>query len=1076
MMHFVSKGLSWKEARTRPERVTASLLQMLAATVATAPSFEAALQAATERVCTQLGWTIGEVWVPDRAVTALTPSEIGWTNGSAALQAFRQASSTAVVSRGEDLPGRVWATGKPIWMSDVSQLPAEQFQRRQLARAMGLKASLGIPVLDRDRRILAVLLFFADEVRRIDRRLVRTLQTIATQLAARGSLQQTERDLNVNRRQFQATVDTLPGVVFSSDANERRTMQSLSQGCRALTGYRSAELLGDAYNALLHAADRGQILLAIRRAITTGRSYTVEYRLQTKAGDWRWVCERGCPLWDDRGNFLGLQGFIADVTARKQSEIDLQEAEIQYRSIFENAIAGIYQTTLTGQYRRVNPMLAQIYGYESPAALMVELIDIGGQLYVEPRRRQEFSRRMAASGWVRGFESQVRRRDGSIIWISECAWVLRDRDGHPIGYEGTVEDITRRKDAEAESQRKERLLAGVAKVATLLLHEPNFDRAIPEMLAIFGEAVDADRAYVYENHGCPQDSDNILTSMRFEWTRAGIAPTIDRPHWQGLSYQDAKLQGWYEAFAAGKPVGGVTAALSPAERKLLARDDIRSILMVPVLVGDCPWGFIGFDACREARQWTESEESILVTAAASLGSAIGRQQAETRQRQQAYSDPLTGLPNRLALEDAFSAAIAQSRLARRQLAVLFFDLDGFKIVNDGLGHATGDALLQQLAERLRWQLPPNATLARWGGDEFVCLLPSIDRPEAATAVAKGLQAAIAPPFELANESLHLTGSLGIALYPRDGDDRETLLRNADAALFVAKQQGRNRIASYTPTFNARATQRLQLENQLHRALEAGELLAYYQPIVAAASGQPLGMEALLRWQHPELGWVSPGTFIPLAEENGTIVSLGEWILKTASEQYARWQAQGIAPQYVAVNLSPVQLREASLCDRLAAIVAAAAIDPGCLQLEITETAAMQNLGQTLSLLQSCRNLGLQVALDDFGTGYASLSHLRRFPLDALKIDRAFVTNIATSSEDEAIAETILTLGRGLGLRAIAEGVETPAQLQRLLALGCEQVQGFLYSRPMDAAAATAYLAGATVSRSLSPAKSARRNR
>ncbi len=1227
--YFIERATISMEA----EPGVAALLRVLSMKIADAPSFEAALRAVIQEVCTQAGWCWGEIWVPDATKTHLVYFPIGssgtWAERGT-LRAFRQASLNRTFPRGGGLPGSIWETGKPVWLEDLAGLPPEVFVRSEAALAAGLRAGFGVPILNRTEELLAVLVFFSTRTCPADERVMDTFRAIAVQLAAVARLRKAERDLLQSKQQFQTTMDTLPGVVFSSNPDANWSMRSLSEGCFSVTGYRNEELLGDTYNKIVFSADLPLLLGSIREAVDNHRLYyTVEYRLQAKDETERWVRECGRILYDAIGRPAGLQGFITDVTERKRVEVALsqserclaalvkmqqlllawdgrepqeiykrvvrllgstigasrayvfaatrapdgallinrvaewcapgvsselqnpalqnvrctptefpdmavflekgepysklvarahpceqarfvpqgiqsllvvplrvgnglvgcvgfddcaaervwepaivswlmtaatnisqtlerRQAELQYRSIFENAVEGIYQSTLGGRYLKVNPMLAQMYGYDSPETLASELTDISRQLYVDPRQRQRFIREMADKGLVHGFESQVRRRDGSIIWISECARALYAENGSPIGYEGTVEDITARKLVETELRRQQCLLDGVARVASLLLSQPDLERAIPQMLTILGEAAEVDRAYVYENYAGSQPGDTLM-SMRFEWTRPGCAPTIDRPHWQNASYEGSGLGRWLDAFERGRAVAGVVRALPPNEREILSRDGILSIVMVPVLVGNRLWGYVGFDACREARQWLESEQSILFAAAASLGSAIERQRAEDLLRQQAYSDALTCLPNRPALEVELDGAIARARAANAQLAVLFFDLDRFKLVNDSLGHAAGDVLLLQLARRLQGNLPPTATVARWGGDEFVCLLPDVADSEDALAVATHLRESLAVPFEHEGDSFRLTGSFGIALYPTDGRDRETLLRNADAALYDAKNRGRNCTAFFAPKLNSQAAARLQLENQLYRALESNQFAAEYQPIATAATGKPVGMEALLRWDRPQAGRISPASFIPLAEENGTIVPLGEWVLQSACQQYARWQAEGIAPEYVAVNLSPIQLRDPNLLDRFLAIVTGAGIDPRCVQLEITETAAMQNLDRTLAILNACRARGLQVALDDFGTGYASLSHLRRLPLDVLKVDRAFIANLATSSEDAAIVETILSLGRGLKLTTTAEGVETQAQRERLLALGCDCIQGFFYSRPLDTEAARAFL-------------------
>lgn len=414
-------------------------------------------------------------------------------------------------------------------------------------------------------------------------------------------------------------------------------------------------------------------------------------------------------------DLLGIAAAAISLTIeRQQAEASLKEAEKKYRSIFEDAVEGIFQTTLDGTYKTVNPMLAKLYGYDSPSELIDSVTNIGHQLYVDPNRRQVFIQQMHQCGAVIGFESQVYRKDGSVIWISESARALYDRQGHLVGYEGTVEDITLRKRDEAEILRRDCLLRGVARASHYLLTTPELDQAITQVLETLGEAAETDRVYLYEHHPHPETGE-LSMSMRYEWTRPGILPSINQPHWQNLPYSQFGLSRWYAAFKAGQAIQGIVETFPQAEQSLLQRDGILSILMVPIWVDERLWGYIGFDACRQPQQWTAVEEAILVTIAASIGGAIKRQQTEAQMRHQAFHDALTGLPNRTLFNHHLPRAIDQARRADGLLGVIFLDLDRFKIINDTLGHAIGDQLLQQVTQRLNQAIRQQDLLARWGG-------------------------------------------------------------------------------------------------------------------------------------------------------------------------------------------------------------------------------------------------------------------------------------------------------------------------------------------------------------------------
>jgi diguanylate cyclase (GGDEF)-like protein/PAS domain S-box-containing protein len=429
-----------------------------------------------------------------------------------------------------------------------------------------------------------------------------------------------------------------------------------------------------------------------------------------------------------------------------------------------------------------------------------------------------------------------------------------------------------------------------------------------------------------------------------------------------------------------------------------------------------------------------------------------RRRAEATVEFQAYHDALTGLPNRLLLEDRLAQALVHAQRHKSPLAVIFLDIDHFKLINDTLGHAVGDKLLRAVAGRLRATLRADDTVARLGGDEFTLLFTELARDDDAARTAEKVLDAFSAPFAVDGHELYVTASIGVALFPNDGEDPDTLLRNADAAMYRAKEAGRNNYQLCTPGMNVRALERMTLERALRRALDRDELVLHYQPFVSLASGQIVGVEALVRWNHPERGLLLPGTFIPVAEESRLIVPLGEWVLATASRQLTAWHREGFSGLRMAVNISARQLQQQSLLKVVEAAVATSGAPAGCLELEITESAAMQNLEWTKSLLHALREMGVRISIDDFGTGQSSLSYLKHFPLSTLKIDRSFVRDIAVDPDDEAIVRAVIALAHILKLTVVAEGVETPEQHAFLQNAGCEEGQGHFFSRPLPAAA------------------------
>ena len=424
---------------------------------------------------------------------------------------------------------------------------------------------------------------------------------------------------------------------------------------------------------------------------------------------------------------------------------------------------------------------------------------------------------------------------------------------------------------------------------------------------------------------------------------------------------------------------------------------------------------------------------------------------------QTYHDPLTGLANRHLLNERLGHSLALAGRHERTMAVIVVGLDRFKNINDSLGHAVGDQLLKEVAQQILTCVRDVDTVARVGGDEFVLILAEVESDNDAMAAIGRIFASVSREYRIAGHELHVACSIGASLFPRDGQDAATLLRNADAAMHRAKDGGRSRFQFFERDINARLSQRLSLENGLRHAVEREELELDYQPQIALASGAVVGVEALLRWRHPQLGRVPPGSFISIAEETGLIVPIGEWVLHTACAQARAWRDAGLPALRVAVNLSPRQFRHKGLGDSIRQAMESNHLEAGAIELEITESMAMVDPEESMQLLRGFKELGLRIALDDFGTGFSCMSYLKRFPIDVLKIDQSFVAGIAHDRSDAAIARTVIGLARSLWLQTIAEGVETAEQAQLLLRWTCDEAQGFHFSAPVTAQAVTELL-------------------
>ncbi|HQU78897.1 MAG TPA: EAL domain-containing protein [Azonexus sp.] len=575
-----------------------------------------------------------------------------------------------------------------------------------------------------------------------------------------------------------------------------------------------------------------------------------------------------------------------------------------------------------------------------------------------------------------------------------------DHDGKALAVFGVAVDVSERVLAEAAMHEREaqfRATMEAAQVGIFVLQEGLFRYVNPFLLKLFGYAEDE----LVDRRG---PLDLIVPEQR----------TMVREEMQQR--------------AAGEPG-------KPYELTAVRKDGSQ----LPVMI-------LGSSTTYEGRP-------------ASVGTLLdisAQKDAERRARELADFDPLTGLPNRRLLNDRFTQLLAGAERDGSELALVFLDLDHFKRVNDSLGHSVGDELLCAVAQRLSTVVRKVDTLARLGGDEFIIALPGI-RASAAAEVASRLLDVCATPFPVGGHELTITPSLGISLYPVDGKDFDTLLRNADAAMYKAKEAGRNAFRFYSSEMNVATLKHLLMESGLRRGLGAREFVLHYQPLVHVESGGIIGVEALIRWQNPEVGLVPPDQFIHVAEDIGLINPIGDWVLREACRQVRAWQDAGLPPLIVAVNVSPIQFRQPGFVDTVASALAASGLEARFLELELTERTVMQDAEQTLGTLSALNEMGVELAVDDFGTGYSSLAYLKRFPVGKLKIDRSFVRDLEADPDDRAIAATILSMGRGLRLKVLAEGVETKEQYAILRGMGCELVQGYHFSRPLPPEQFVAFL-------------------
>ena len=514
------------------------------------------------------------------------------------------------------------------------------------------------------------------------------------------------------------------------------------------------------------------------------------------------------------------------------------------------------------------------------------------------------------------------------------------------------------------------------------------------------------------------------------------------------------MTGWQREEATGKPLGEVFRIIDGVTRKA-ARDPMEMAVAQNRTVGltaDCV--LIRRDGIESGIE--DSAAPIHDRAGRVIGAVIvfhdvtGARAMSHQMEHTAQHDVLTNLPNRLLLNDRITQAISRARRDSSFLAVLFLDLDGFKHINDSLGHAVGDQLLKSISARLVTAVRRSDTVSRQGGDEFVILLSEIALPQAAAASAKKILFSLNAPHALEGQDLHINGSVGISIYPADGEDAETLIKNADTAMYHAKEQGRNNFQFFKAEMNLKAVQRQSLESSLHRALEREEFLLHYQPKVNLETGEITGVEALVRWQHPSRGLLQPAQFVAIAEDCGLIQQVGRWVLREACKQARAWQVAGLPPVPVSVNVSATEFRHEGFVAGVRTILSESGLEAQYLELELTESVLMNNAASTERVLQELRMMGVFLTVDDFGTGYSSLSYLRQFPIHVLKIDQSFIHQITADPDDSMIVSAIINMGKSLKYRVIAEGIETQEQKVYLRTQQCAEGQGYLFSRPVAA--------------------------
>jgi diguanylate cyclase (GGDEF)-like protein/PAS domain S-box-containing protein len=873
-------------------------------------------------------------------------------------------------------------------------LAAEQ-AHRDYAQARRLTSSLALVAVV--IAVLIALLTTRVTAREIDAKIA--AKNEVTKLNANLEDRVTQRthelsEANKHLKLQAAALEAAANAIVITDSHG--TIMWVNHAFTTMTGYSKEESLGMNTRLLRSGEQPDSYYANLWSTIVSGRVWRGQLANRRKDGTTYTEEMTITPVTQDPecATFAHFVAIKQDITERKRAEYAVAESEKRYRSLFENMLEGFAYCEMIFDdqgrpvdfvYLAVNGSFEKLTGLKNVVGRKFSEVVPGGERS-QPELIERYSR-VALTGEPARFEIEV---EGLGMWFSVSAYAAGNRC-----FIATFDNITERKKAEEalrQAEEKYRVIFEGAVVAIFQsTPDGRYTTANPAMARMLG-------------YDSPEE---LVTSI------TDISQQV---------YVDPKSRGEFKRLLTKQ------GTVSDFECQIYRKDgskmwisaNARAVFKAGVLVG--------YDGMNE--------------------DITDRKVAEERVQYLAYYDALTDVPNRTLLQDRLSKALASARRQKDKVALLFLDLDRFKNINDSLGHALGDLLLQKVGERLKRWAREQDTVARLGGDEFLIVLTRIRDVADAAVAAERLMAAMTNEFIVQGNPLSISCSLGISIFPDHGESGEILIKNADAAMYSAKEKGRNNFRFFTETMNAEVEERLTLENSLRLALERNELFLVYQPQMDMATGNIIGLEALLRWQHPELGLVPPDRFIRIAENSGLIMPIGEWVLRTACSQTRKWQDEGHAAVSVAVNVSAVQFRQEDFCNLIRRVLHETRLAPQYLELELTESLLLANADVTLSVLQELKAMGLTLAIDDFGTGYSSFSYLRQFRVSKLKIDRSFVRDVAVNPDDAAITSGIIGMAKSLNLKVIAEGVENEAQMSFLRAHQCDEIQGYYFSRPL----------------------------
>ena len=794
------------------------------------------------------------------------------------------------------------------------------------------------------------------------------------------------RSILENIEEGYAELDLKGNLVFFNDAL-----------CR-IHGYTREETMKmKNYRTIMDDDNAKKMFYYYNKAYSTGQSLKeVEYEIIAKGGQRRYLETSITPIKDPKGKIRAFRGILTDRTERKKTEEALRQSEQRYRTILEEMDEAYFEVDLAGNYTYVNDAICRLLGYPQEELL--------GTTFRKQVNEEDtallydaFGKIFATGKPVRDIAYKAIRKGGEIRYSEITGFPIQNQKGEVIGFRGIGRDVTERKRMEEALRQSEQ----------------RYRTILEEMDEAYFE-VDPAGNYTYVNDaicrllGYPQE-ELLGTTFRKQVNEEDTALLYDA---------------FGKIFTTGKPVRDI------AYKAIRKGGEVRYSEIAGFPIQNHKGEVVGFRGIgRDVTERKRTEEQI---------------------RHMATHDALTELPNRMMFSQMLNHAIQAAKRNKRKLAVLFIDLDRFKIINDTLGHEAGDELLKTIATRFKQTLRAMDVVARLGGDEFVILVEEVENSGQLVTVAQKILSVAMKPVLLMGEECRVTASIGISMYPKDGEDEQVLMKTADKAMYFAKEEGKNNYQFYSETMKSQSIEQLSLETHLRLALERKELSLNYQAKLDFRTGAITGVEALLRWHSPVLGDVTPTQFIPVAEETGLIIPIGRWVIRTACAQNVAWHQRGLPPVCISVNLSLRQLRDENLIEDIKTALVDSGMAPHLLELEITESMVMHNPVRMVEILTKIKDMGVRLAIDDFGTGYSSLAHIKRFPIDTIKVDRSFIRNVPEDYEDKAIIEAIISMGQTLSLTVVAEGVETQEQMNYLKEHSCHEMQGYYFSKPVSA--------------------------